>query len=217
MSELIQEYTTTVRGDGGVYLARVRGETDSVGHWQGWIEFLPGDGGPALQTGRETTQSSREHLRYWASGLSADYLESALKRAQRTDSSQPPAPPALDEPTYDPAAIRNGQAGSTVVELEVETLDPGVPVRLMHMTQLQSGNVRRVPGGGIIVYDGVAAGEGQPSRHRFLIQYGSENSAAVLANHIWSDLHDDGAVVRVGGLAVPVTPHHLTEALRRRL
>jgi hypothetical protein len=218
MSELIQEYTTEVPGEGGaVYVARVRGEADSLGHWQGWIEFLPRDGGAALQTGRETTQSSHEHLRYWASGLSPTYLESALRRAARTDSTNPPAPPPLEDPRYDAALIRGEHQDSTVVELEMETLDPGLALRFMHKPELRAGQVRRVPGGGIIVYDGVEAAEGKPSRHRFLVQYGSENAAAVLANHLWSDLHDDGVTLRIRGRKVPINNYDLAEALRDHL
>lgn len=215
MSELIQEYTADVRDEAGrVYTARVRGETDSVGHWQGWIEFLPRDGGPALQTGRETTQSQREQLSYWASGLSPDYLESALARARRTHSTSPPPPPALEEPTFDAARIREQQHDSTVVEMELETLDPTVPLRLMHRRELRPGHVRRVSGAGILVYDGVAAEPGLPSRHRFLLQYGSDNAAAVMANHLWSDLHEEGVTLRMSGKRVAITNHELAEALR---
>ena len=130
MSELIQEFTAAVPdGAGKLYTARVRGDTDSVGHWQGWLEFLPRDGGLALQTGRETTQSTREHLRYWASGLSPTYLGSALRRAQRTQSADPPAPPPLEDPRFDAALIRGEHPDSAVIEMELETLDPAVPLR----------------------------------------------------------------------------------------
>jgi hypothetical protein len=218
MSELIQELTAEVQdGPGARYTARVRGDTDSAGHWQGWLEFLPRDGGPALQTGRETTQSTKEHLSYWASGLSPTYLEAALRRALRTQSANPAPPPPLEDPRYDAESIRGDHADSTVIEMELETLDPTLPVRLMHKHDLRVGHVRRVPGGGIIVYDGVDGPEGKPSRHRFLVQYGSENAAAVLANHLWSDLDEDGVSVRIRGRAVPITNHDLAEALRRHL
>jgi hypothetical protein len=218
MSELIQEFTAEVRDPkGALYTARVRGDTDSAGHWQGWIEFLPRAGGAALQTGRETTQSTREHLRYWASGLSPTYLESALKRALRTQSAEPPAPPPLEDPRFDAALIRGEHPGSAVIEIELETLDPTLPVRFMHKPELRVGHVRRVPGGGIIVYDGVDGPEGMPSRHRFLVQYGSENAAAVMANRIWSDLHEDGVALWIRGRRVPITNYDLAEALRQHL
>ena len=218
MSELIQEFTTGVADEAGrTYTARVRGDTDSVGHWQGWIEFLPRDGGAAFQTRRETTQSTLEHLRYWATGLSPDYLESALRRARKAGSTPPAAPPPLEDPAFDAARIRDPQPGSAVIAMDLETLDPSVPLRFMHKPELRAGQVHRVPGGGIVVYDGVSADDGKPSRHHFLVQYGSENSAAVLANHIWSDLREEGVTVIIRGRRVPLTNHDLAEALRSHL
>ena len=94
MSELIREFSMTRERPGGeTYVAHVRAEQDEDGHWHGWIEFLPQDGGPALQTGRETMQIEREDLEYWASGLTDSYLEMALERTHPTDSRTPPPPP----------------------------------------------------------------------------------------------------------------------------
>ena len=215
MSELVHEFSLPVTdGEGREYTARIRGDTDENGHWEGWIEFLPRDGGETLRTRRETTQSQHEHLRYWASGLSTTYLEMALRRAQRGEGA---APPPLEEVDYDPERIRRPQEGSTVAEVVIETLDPTLPRRLMTSTELRQGQVRRLKGAGILVYDGVEAAEGAPSRHRFLVQYGSPNAAAVLANHLWSQLHDEGATVYIHGRAVPILAHDLGEALRGRL
>ena len=43
--------------------------------------FVPADGSPPLATPRETTQSSRQALVYWAGGLAPIYLEGAFTRA----------------------------------------------------------------------------------------------------------------------------------------
>jgi hypothetical protein len=51
------------------------------GLWQGWVEFQPIEGGPAVRSPRETTQPNRTDTAYWATGLSAVYLEGALRRA----------------------------------------------------------------------------------------------------------------------------------------
>ena len=51
------------------------------GKWQAWLEFVPFGGGPALRSGRETTQPNRTDTVYWATGLTAVYLEGALQRA----------------------------------------------------------------------------------------------------------------------------------------
>ena len=43
---------------------------------------MPADtGGPALRTGRETTQPNRDAVANWASGLEPVYLEGAFARA----------------------------------------------------------------------------------------------------------------------------------------
>lgn len=53
--------------------------------WEAWLEFDLQDGTPSLQTDRETEQHGREDLEYWASGLTATYLEGALARARPPD------------------------------------------------------------------------------------------------------------------------------------
>lgn len=49
--------------------------------WEGWIEFVPMDGGAPLRTPRETEQPNRDDLMYWAQGLTRVYLDGALSRA----------------------------------------------------------------------------------------------------------------------------------------
>jgi hypothetical protein len=42
--------------------------------WEGWIEFVPSDGGgDVLVTPVESRQPERQHLVYWATGLSQVY------------------------------------------------------------------------------------------------------------------------------------------------
>jgi hypothetical protein len=83
MAELIYEHATRVEDAGGaVYLPRTYGESREDGTWRGWIEFHPLlAGGRVLSTGQETSQSSRDTLAYWASGLEPIYLDGAFARA----------------------------------------------------------------------------------------------------------------------------------------
>jgi hypothetical protein len=83
MAELIFEHATRVEdASGAVYLPRTYGELRKDGTWWGWIEFHPLlDGRRALSTGQETSQSSRDTLAYWASGLEPVYLDGAFARA----------------------------------------------------------------------------------------------------------------------------------------
>jgi hypothetical protein len=83
MSELIFEHAARVQTeDGAVYVPRTYGEARDDGTWQGWIEFHPLElGKRILKTGRETSQSNRGALEYWASGLEPIYFDGAFNRA----------------------------------------------------------------------------------------------------------------------------------------
>lgn len=115
MAEVLVEFSDMIAADDGTaYLARACGGEAPDGMWHGWIEFTPADGGPALRTGRETTQPNRRDTIYWATGLTAVYLEGALERAL----TPPPAPldrerpatPAFDgpAPSATPASTSHG-------------------------------------------------------------------------------------------------------------
>ncbi len=85
MSEILVKFDEPVmdsRGD--MYFAEAVGrqrEEDSL--WEGWLEFEPLDPLRAsISSMRETTQSNRRDLEYWAQGLSMVYLQGALARAE---------------------------------------------------------------------------------------------------------------------------------------
>ena len=67
--------------EGRLYRVRVYGAERADGTWIGWIAFAALDGEVLLQTGRETTQSSWQELRYWAGGLEPVYFQGAFARA----------------------------------------------------------------------------------------------------------------------------------------
>ena len=93
--------TPVVASDNRTYSARACGRQQAGGLWEGWLEFVP-DRGPAVRTGRETTQPNLPDLEYWTTGLTAVYLEGALKRAlagpTRVVSPAPVERPAFDGP-----------------------------------------------------------------------------------------------------------------------
>ena len=113
MAEVFVEFTEpVVDEDGQIYAAQACGREADDGMWQGWIEFFPEAGGGVLRSGRETTQPNRQDLMYWATGLTAVYLEGALHRAQ-SPRVAPPAP-AVAEPVYDgPAPDAQSAAAGT--------------------------------------------------------------------------------------------------------
>ncbi len=104
MAEVLVEFTDPIESDDGTrYIARACGgpADDNHGRWQGWIEFIPTSGGEVIRSGRETTQPNRQDAIYWATGLTAVYLEGALRRALRPLERapvEPPPQPAFDGP-----------------------------------------------------------------------------------------------------------------------
>jgi hypothetical protein len=118
MPEVLRTFEELVVGDDGLpYRARACGRERPDGEWEGWIEFVPTDGaGPTLRTSRETTQASWSDLAYWASGLTAVYLDGALARTLEPMRSVPVAPPA--EPTYDRPAPPNTPADPSAAILD---------------------------------------------------------------------------------------------------
>ena len=82
MAEVLVEFETLVTApDGRRFVPSVCGR-QAAHVWEGWVEFVAEDGaGEPLRTGRETVQSSRDDLMYWAQGLTQIFLEGALARA----------------------------------------------------------------------------------------------------------------------------------------
>lgn len=117
MAEVLATFTTPVTDQFGSYYSRAVGRHAPDGMWEGWIEFLPVDGGSdVLVTPVETHQPERQHLVYWATGLSHVYMEGALKRARNPVTVRVPV---VDEPISDKPASRR-----VVVERVVPKPEP---------------------------------------------------------------------------------------------
>jgi hypothetical protein len=100
MAETLMEYHEPLTGPGGeTYGVRACGRPAPDGGWEGWIEFVPADGSPVLRSRRETRQSDREALVYWATGLTPVYLEGSLDRTLSPP--HPAEPEILPEPAYE--------------------------------------------------------------------------------------------------------------------
>jgi hypothetical protein len=102
VAEVFVEFADPVSSRDGVeYFARACGAENGHGHWEGWLEFVPLDGGEVLRSGRETTQPNRTDTEYWATGLTPVFLEGALARALNpiVRAERPPVPaPAHNGP-----------------------------------------------------------------------------------------------------------------------
>jgi hypothetical protein len=153
MAEVLVQFDSAVTDPAGRgYIAKVCGRENDDGLWDGWIEFDAGDGSPVLRTPRETTQPKHTDLEYWAGGLTATYLEGALRRAQN------PAPPDLRIPTvdakatYERPASRADQQAAAVSNRPVSTaiLDPfavynqGEDVLRGELGALDEGHLRTI-------------------------------------------------------------------------
>jgi hypothetical protein len=108
MAEVLVEFSDVVITSGSRrYMARACGAPVASGQWQGWLEFIDVDSGDAVRSPRETTQPNRTDTVYWATGLTAVYLEGALNRALHPVVRAAPrgvATPVFDEPAPDLAA-----------------------------------------------------------------------------------------------------------------
>src|SRR5438876_9614572 len=141
--ELVHERQIAIIDDHGRAYAciRVFAYPQSGGTWGGMLEFLPADGGGAVRSGRETTQSSPDAVAYWATGLEPLYFEGALARALR-------------EPIAVTPASGSAAAGRRVARIEIESADPQLPLRVMVTRTLVRGFRRRIHDAGTLVYDG---------------------------------------------------------------
>lgn len=82
MAEVLVSFDIPVADNFGVYRARAVGRQGDDGMWDGWLEFINDDRAEVLVTAKESRQPEREHLVYWATGLTHVYLEGALRRAR---------------------------------------------------------------------------------------------------------------------------------------
>jgi len=151
MSERIHTYTDLLHdAQGQRYRVHVDGQERSDGTWEGWVRFEPHDGAlPALQTGRETTQSNRADLEYWASGLEVIYLEGGLARARPIAAGEDPTHAMAREPEVRPARESPTWQGAEHAPARA-VLDPyavyvqGEDVLREELNALDAGHLRNI-------------------------------------------------------------------------
>jgi hypothetical protein len=102
-AEVFTSFSTPIRDPDGAYFARAVGRFAPDNMWEGWLEFVPVEGGDVLVSPIESRQPEREHLAYWATGLTPVYLEGALGRARKPVTIRVPV---IDEPFSDRPAAR---------------------------------------------------------------------------------------------------------------
>src|SRR5688572_25644080 len=69
------------------------------------------------------------------------------------------------------------------VSVDLQTLDAGVPYRLMAPAQLMPGAQRTIPGGVLVFQSAVLSDiPGEASLYRFAVQFGARHAAATVGN-----------------------------------
>ena len=160
MSELLRSFDERILDDSGEYHARVIGRLANDGMWEGWLEFVPIEGRSAdtlLISPVESRQPEREHLAYWASGLTVVYAEGALRRARKpltvrtrvveTPASNAPAPRIVTmgpravgpEPVLDPFEV--GSRSLDILTQELRALGRARLLNIIAAYDLNSGGL----------------------------------------------------------------------------
>jgi hypothetical protein len=82
MAEVLRSFDEQIRHSGTTYHPRVVGRQAEDRMWEGWLEFVPVEGGgKVVVSAVESRQPERSHLEYWAQGLTPIYAEGSLERA----------------------------------------------------------------------------------------------------------------------------------------
>jgi hypothetical protein len=126
-------------GNGRTYTAQAVGAATPPGQWEAWIEFIPLDGGLPAASPRETTQPNRAAAVYWASGLTAIYLEGALARALNGNGGRPePAKRSRNTATASPVDRHATPARRTAVLDPFSVYEKGESVLRAELSALAS-------------------------------------------------------------------------------
>ena len=158
MSEVLRSFDEPIRDESGEYHARAIGRQANDGMWEGWLEFVPLDRrntDAPLVSPVESRQPEREHLAYWATGLTVVYAEGALQRARRpltvrtrvveTAASDAPAPRIVTagsryagpEPVLDPFDV--GSRSLDILAQELRAIGRARLLNIIAAYDLNSG------------------------------------------------------------------------------
>ena len=157
MAEVLRAFELPVSDTTGEYHARVIGRPAADNMWEGWLEFIPISPGnfDVLVSSVESRQPQRDHLEYWANGLTQVYAEGALARARHPITvrtrvvelpvSHEPAPrvitspardlPRVPEPVLDPFEI-----GSRSLDILAQELSALGRARLLNIIEAYALN-----------------------------------------------------------------------------
>jgi len=98
-------------------------------------------------------------------------------------------------------------------EFSITSLDGSLPRRLLGVPAVPA-TARHIHNAGVVVYHGsrTTSVSGR-QRHEFTVEFGTENAAGVVANWMWTALHDHVSSLAIGGDEVPVQNGAIKRAL----
>ena len=105
--------------------------------------------------------------------------------------------------------------GAVTVPVDLETIDPALPAKLMNSWALSPGASRQIPGG-LMVFQAAFLNTtaGEPSLYRFIIQFGARQGAGVVGTWLYSQLYGAAAAIQIAGRAIPLTHHDIVAVLK---
>jgi hypothetical protein len=105
---------------------------------------------------------------------------------------------------------------AVTVAIDIQTLDPAVPARMIGQPVFQIGTSRRIPGG-VLIFQSAYINDipGEASLYRFVIQFGSLHGAAAVGNWLFSQLHGTACALSLAGHMIPVDHGTIIRGLRQ--
>jgi hypothetical protein len=105
---------------------------------------------------------------------------------------------------------------AVTVTVDLQTLDPSLPARLVGRPNPQPGATRRIPGGIMVLQSALISSEpGQTSVYRFVIQFGAPRDAALIGNWLFNELRDSAAALSIAGHLIPLDHHTIVKSLQQ--
>jgi hypothetical protein len=105
---------------------------------------------------------------------------------------------------------------AVTVALDLQTLDAGVPCRLIAPVPLMPGAQRKIPGGIIVFQSAVLSNiPGEPSLYRFAVQFGAQRAAGTVGNWLFSKLRNEPVSIALAGHPLPLDHHSLIVGLKQ--
>lgn len=104
---------------------------------------------------------------------------------------------------------------AVTVSVDIQTLDPTLPARLLGTRVFQPGATRRIPGGVLVFQSAYLNAEaGEASLYRFAVQFGSLQAAAMVGNWLFSQLYGKAAALQLAGHLIPIDHHSIIRGLQ---